>query len=303
MLTAPAVQAAVASLYAGVAPGATASPDEGPAQLVDAFAMPRIEFDSVQRCFHRWAPASAACSPATHSRTHSLPTPPKLLAAPASRVGLARERFHLVAQRLARSALFAPPALAGGAAACQLTPLQALLGSAGSTRFVLGTLSSLADGRFWLEDPSGAVAVDLSRAATAAGLFTEGCCVLAEGALRKDGVFEVVALGFPPAEERAASVTALNGLQLHGAPMAPPPGVVPAAGEDEEEMWVVLSDVYLDAPHTAAALDRVLQAFEAMPQPPALFLLCGDFCAAHAAGLAAQKGAAAALCPARRACH
>jgi len=241
------------------------------------------------------APSPPPLLPATHTPPRSLPTPPKLLAAPASRVGLARERFHLVAQRLARSALFAPPALAGGAAACQLTPLQALLGSAGSTRFVLGTLSALADGRFWLEDPSGAVAVDLSRAATAAGLFTEGCCVLAEGTLRRDGVFEVIALGFPPAEGRPASLAALNGLQLHGAPMAPPVGVAPVAGEDEEEMWVVLSDVYLDLPQTAAALDRVLQAFEAMPQPPALFLLCGDFCAAHAAGLAAQRGAGGAL--------
>jgi hypothetical protein len=108
-----------------------------------------------------------------------------------------RERFHLVAQRLDRSKLFSRPALsaAGGAAGgvshgVELTPLQALLGTAGATRFVLGSLSLLDDGRYWLEDTTGAVAVDLTRAATAAGLFTENCVVVAEGELRRDGVFQ-----------------------------------------------------------------------------------------------------------------
>ena len=163
-----------------------------------------------------------------------------MLAPPESKVALYRERFHLVSQRLSRSKLFTRPALGAAAVGlapgsfCDLTPLQALLGTSGVVHFVLGSLSLHDDGRYWLEDTTGAVAVDLANAATAAGLYTENCVVVAEGELRRDGVFEVRlgmpptlfsaltraqvrALGFPPAERREDSLAALNGLDMFGA--------------------------------------------------------------------------------------
>ena len=127
----------------------------------------------------------------------SLGTPGRVLAPPESKVALYRERFHLVSQRLSRSKLFTRPALGAAAVGlapgsfCDLTPLQALLGTSGVVHFVLGSLSLHDDGRYWLEDTTGAVAVDLTNAATAAGFYTENCVVVAEGELRRDGVFEV----------------------------------------------------------------------------------------------------------------
>ena len=132
-----------------------------------------------------------------------------MLAPPESKVALYRERFYLVSQRLSRSKLFTRPSLGAAAVGlapgsfCDLTPLQALLGTSGVVHFVLGSLSLHDDERYWLEDTTGAVAVDLTRAATAAGLFTENCVVVAEGELRRDGVFEArrpaaVACNDPP---------------------------------------------------------------------------------------------------------
>ena len=140
---------------------------------------------------------------------------PSVLADADAKASLYRERFHLLSQRLARNPMFGKPALKGvvapGAnAVYELTPLQALLGTTGEKRFVLGALSQLEDGRFWLEDTTGACAVDVSQAATSAGLFTENCVVVAEGSLRRDGVFEAQALGFPPVEPRGDSIQALG---------------------------------------------------------------------------------------------
>jgi DNA polymerase epsilon subunit 2 len=212
---AAAVRDALAQLAAGGGAGAPADAADGgradfPLALVDAFAVPRVVFDPVRRAFHRCAHACAwrgatrarRGAPSPHGSAPSVwlrsaPAPPRVLAAAECKVSLYRERFNLVSQRLARSKLFSRPALGAAASMglpagsqCELTPLQALLGTAGATRFVLGALSLLDDGRYWLEDATGAVAVDLSRAATAAGLFTENCVVVAEGELRRDGVFE-----------------------------------------------------------------------------------------------------------------
>ena len=278
-----------------------------------------------------WLPP-ACCPPLTRRLSrpacaNSVAAPPRVLADPDAKASLYRERFHLLAQRLARNPMFGKPALRGvaaasGAAVLELTPLQALLGTTGERRFVLGALSQLEDGRFWLEDATGSCAVDVSGAATSAGLFTENCVVVAEGSLRRDGVFEARALGFPPVEPRGESLKALGPhLDMFGA------GTIRCAcacvcagiharrrtltalrrGRQEEvvrlqqaeeegvhEMWVLLSDVYMDQPAVVGALRRVLGAFDAQEVPPSLFVFMGDFCSspagASAAGLEASRG-------------
>jgi DNA polymerase epsilon subunit 2 len=217
---------------------------------------------------------------------------------------LYRERFHLLAQRLARNRHFSRPALraaaappgggAGGGGLCELTPLQALLGSTGQTRFVLGCLSQLDDGRFSLEDATGCVPVDLSAAATSDGLFAENCVVVAEGELRRDGVFEARALGFPPAEPRAESAEALAGFDLFGAGLLRADAAAAAeatARAATSEAWVVLADVFADRPPVLAALAGVLSYFETSGSPPALILLMGDFCSGGAAAPLAEHAA------------
>lgn len=131
------------------------------------------------------------------------------------------QRFALLQQRISRNKLFSRPALGSagptdGHRYCELTPLQALLGTAGEQHYVMGSLSQLEDGRFYLEDLTASIQVDLSTAATTAGLFTENCIVVAEGTLNHHGVFEVSALGFPPAEKREETRAVTVGLDFFG---------------------------------------------------------------------------------------
>lgn len=56
--------------------------------------------------------------------------------------------------------------------AFQLTDLQSLMGVFGRTHYVLGCISRSEDGRYVLEDTTGAVPLDLSAADTAAGYYT-----------------------------------------------------------------------------------------------------------------------------------
>ena len=51
-----------------------------------------------------------------------------------------------------------------------------------------------------------------------------------------------------------------------------------AAAACTEEMWVIMSDVFLDQPDVLEKLSRVLGAFEGSDAPPTLFVLIGEFC-------------------------
>ena len=53
----------------------------------------------------------------------------------------------------------------------QLTEIKALLGSVNQTKTVMGFISQLEDGQYFIEDLSGALKVDLSDAMTAAGFY------------------------------------------------------------------------------------------------------------------------------------
>lgn len=58
----------------------------------------------------------------------------------------------------------------------QLTELKALLGCVGQTKFVMGCISQLQDGRYFLEDLSDALPIDLTDAQTTSGFFTGALC-------------------------------------------------------------------------------------------------------------------------------
>ena len=53
----------------------------------------------------------------------------------------------------------------------QLTEIKALLGSVNQTKTVMGFISQLEDGQYFIEDLSGALKIDLSDAMTAAGFY------------------------------------------------------------------------------------------------------------------------------------
>ena len=119
-----------------------------------------------------------------------------------------RDRLVMLRQRTMRNELFMP-ALEGVSDTerrFQLTPLSALLGAAGDSHnssaanesiVVMGMLSQLQEGKFYLEDLDGKVRVDLSQTEFTMGLFTEQTVVISEG-VYKDQLFHASSIGFPP---------------------------------------------------------------------------------------------------------
>ncbi|GFR42612.1 hypothetical protein Agub_g3543, partial [Astrephomene gubernaculifera] len=187
---------------------AAASPNGGSQQVelmefVDAFSIPRLAFDAVQRKLY-------------------LNTKPQVIHATAeAKHQLYLQRLLLIQQRLQRSRMFQQshlllPNSGGNSCSIQLTDLQSLKGVFGVTRFVLGCISRSEDGRYVLEDTTGAVPLDLSAAETAAGFYTENCVVIAEGSLGHDGFFHARALGLPPCEPRSQLPLAAQRLNLWG---------------------------------------------------------------------------------------
>ena len=56
--------------------------------------------------------------------------------------------------------------------AMQLSEIKALLGCVGERRYVMGCISQLEDGKYFLEDLSGRLQLDLTHAETTEGFYT-----------------------------------------------------------------------------------------------------------------------------------
>lgn len=198
-----------------------------------------------------------------------------------SKVQLYVDRFLLIQQRMRRNKLFRPPQWARGGGSSEtgteLTELKALLGLVGERRYVLGFLTRQDEGRFALEDLSARLPLDLSAAETAHGLFTENCLVVAEGELTAGGTFRATALGLPPAEPRAESLAALQGLDYFGGRRLEERDLARWRTTHANDRVVLLSDVWLDRPEVLDKLHTILAGYAAMEPPPSLFVLLGNF--------------------------
>lgn len=207
---------------------------------------------------------------------------------PQSKIQLYIDRFLIIQQRLRRHRLFRPVQwgnLGGGRAArdiAELTELKALLGRVGERRYVMGFLSRHDEGRYFIEDLSARLPLDVSGAETADGLFTENCIIVAEGELTPGGSFRALALGLPPAEPREESLLALQGLDFFGGQH----GSSSKCSELDQAQWaarhdedrvVLLSEVALDRPEILERLRTIFGAFEAVDPPPSAFVLIGNF--------------------------
>lgn len=60
----------------------------------------------------------------------------------------------------------------GASLMVQLTDVKAMLGCTGQTRFLLGCISQLQDGTYYLEDMTGSLQLDLAQCQTSSGLYT-----------------------------------------------------------------------------------------------------------------------------------
>lgn len=236
--------------------------------VIDAFSMPKFSF-SVDR--KKFFPISGKASLHPVTDVKSV---------------LFSGRYTVIQQRTTRHELFSNVAELEAVKQNQnserfdLKTVEFLIGSTGCLKqiIVLGMLSQIKEGKFYLEDPTGAVELDMSKSKFHTGLYTESCFVLAEGTY-DDDIFHVTAMGFPPAEPSKITRNQFGSVNFFGGPSQTCAKASSKLKDMEKEntdaMFVILSDVYLDQPRVMDKLRTMFTGYSTMP--PSLFILCGNF--------------------------
>ncbi|GJX34627.1 DNA polymerase epsilon subunit B [Tanacetum coccineum] len=232
--------------------------------VIDAFDIPKFRYDPIKKMF---------CEAFLKNDTRHTG---RLLIhgdAPA-KAWLYRDRFLLLSQRLSRIPQFSRPSFSSELSefgSCEISQIQSLVGRTGIC-WVMGVISQLEDGHFYLEDLTAAITT---------GFFSENTIVLAQGEMLLNGTFQVQTFGFPPLEDREKSTSLFTGLDYFGGG-TPPKEETKRLAEMESravnEMFVILSDIWLDHEETMAKLETVLDGYEGVDVVPSLFVLMGNFC-------------------------
>jgi DNA polymerase epsilon subunit 2 len=135
-----------------------------------------------------------------------------------AKTALYRERFMLLSQRVSRAEHFSRPAFDAEMSQFEnneISSIQSLISQRGR-KWVMGVISQLEDGHFYLEDLSASVEIDLSKAKITTGFFTENTIILAEGEMQVNGIFQVITCGFPPLEDRDKTLKAHSEYDFFG---------------------------------------------------------------------------------------
>ena len=251
-------------------------------QLLDAFSAPRISFDE-------------------RSRSYSIDPKPviDLHASVESRARMFRERLVLTQLRLLRSGQFvlkgmksggkSGGAVGGGPGASssqgpssvvhEISTIESLLGSKG-IKVLLGLLTQPEEGKFFLEDLTTTISLDLSQSVSPAAIFTEGSIVIVEGRLHPSdqSVFCVTLVMMPPAETRETALNSMAITDPFGNNNRPNQLLQMEEIEKKsvEFIIVIVSDIVLDRPGATEQLHRIFEGFESAETAP-LFVLLGPF--------------------------
>jgi DNA polymerase epsilon subunit 2 len=143
---------------------------------------------------------------------------------------------------------------------------------------MLGLLSKFKEGKFYLEDPSGAIPVDLSEATFHAGLFNEGSFVIAEGKYN-DGVLKVSGVGCPPPEPSTSSRAYFGSINSWGGPsktlLKYSKKLLDYERLNVAGTLIFLSDCWLDDPGVLENLKKLMIGYD--ESPPIAIVLMGPF--------------------------
>jgi len=230
--------------------------------IVGAFDVPKYSFNATKKKFEEVPPQ-----------------PLTKFSKAEAKIAAFRERYLLIQQRLLRHPSFIAPfavTVSDSKEFYQLTQIEELSGSETGVKYILGMISQPSPGEFALEDLTGAINVDLSRAETTVGFFTEGCIVIVVGEV-VNGILQVSMIGLPPPEAAQTTRQALGSLDFFG--QMSKTLDMSKLGEMEKQAadvsFVFLSDVFLDKPKVMQQLEQLFAGFEAVP--PTLFVLAGPF--------------------------
>ncbi|KAL2328055.1 hypothetical protein Fmac_021482 [Flemingia macrophylla] len=227
-------------------------------RFIDAFVIPKYKYDAVRKQFYEY--------------TGSLP----IHGDPPAKASLYRDRFLLLSQRLSRDHHFSKPAFKSELSdfgSCEISPIQSLVGQSGR-RWVMGVISQLEDGHYYLED------LTATQYKITTGLFTENTIVVVEGEMLVEGIFQVLTCGFPPLEDRDKSLKLLAGHDYFGCGTFTKEETIRLAEMEKRainDMFVVLSDIWLDNEEALRKLETVLDGFKSVEVVPSLFVFMGNF--------------------------
>ncbi len=210
------------------------------------------------------------------------------------KVDMMLQRYALIHQRLMRQEHFRPKLVGdtnsngagenGSDGAVRITPIEGLLGSSGE-KILLGIIVQVEEGRYYLEDPTAQVPIDLSMGEFLSdGFITEHSICLVEGEM-VDGVLVVKRIGHPIYEPRKDAIDAIG---LANSDLF---GAIPTLSElaklreeevkhGEDGMFVLLSDLHLDDARVLEKLEKLFKGFEDFDPLP-VFVFMGDFAARY----------------------
>uniref|UniRef100_A0A803KSP8 DNA polymerase epsilon subunit n=1 Tax=Chenopodium quinoa TaxID=63459 RepID=A0A803KSP8_CHEQI len=294
------------------------SPANSHLRFIDAFVVPKFRFDPTRKGIRYTVKAMISVDtvkPRQHGLwcTGALPIHGN---AP-TKAGLYRDRFELLAQKLARHPHFSKPAFETEASnfGCYSSNSEPKL----ANREKVDNGCNIPAGRWaFLSRRSHCLSgipnhnlcfLDMYYKVTT-GFFTENTIVVAEGEKLSGGIFklyvnlgckvkaiacvkssssecdsigavQVNTCGFPPIENREESLAFISGLDFFGCGTFTSEETRKLADMERKavnDMFVVLSDIWLDDEETMVKLKEVLEGYEAVEVVPSLFIFIGSFC-------------------------
>ncbi|XP_017769233.1 PREDICTED: DNA polymerase epsilon subunit 2 [Nicrophorus vespilloides] len=143
---------------------------------------------------------------------------------------------------------------------------------------ILGSLLQVSEGKYYLEDPTGIVHLDLTHAKFHGGLFVENCFVLVNG-YYEDKKLMVSTIILPPGEEYNDSKLSFSNINYFGGdsstPLRQSQALKDYLNRNPMNMLLLFSDVWLDHPNVFEKLEMLFNGMEA--NPPSAFIFMGNF--------------------------
>ncbi|CAH0550328.1 unnamed protein product [Brassicogethes aeneus] len=216
----------------------------------------------------------------TDRKLYSLaPNKSRLLADADVKAKLFLERYHSILQRTKRN--FQQKATLNEKTALKLQTVDYLLTLSKVTldrTLILGSLLEVSEGKYYLEDPSGIVQLDLSHAKYHGGFFAENSFVLVNGHY-EDRILHVSTMILPPGEEYKESRPSFGNLNYFGGtsniPLKDSQRLKDHLDKNKNEMILFFSDVWLDHSLTFEKLETLFEGLE--HSPPIAFIFMGNF--------------------------
>ncbi|XP_015609962.1 DNA polymerase epsilon subunit 2 isoform X2 [Cephus cinctus] len=191
-----------------------------------------------------------------------------------------RDRFNILWHRTLKHPMFLAPKLGETSIGrCKLTPIEYLLSESRTINvYVMGLLSQLVEGQYYLEDISGVVKIDLKNAKFQDGLIVDGSIVLANGNY-DDNILYVKDIGFPPAEASNISRAPFGDHNTFGGPHPVSLKTSEKLQKHEQNnpdgMIVFVSELWVDSLEVLDKFKIMLVGYAEFP--PIAFVLCGQF--------------------------